>query len=60
MSFIDVFIPLFAGIYLLVSGDKLLKTTDASSVRKKGLAKKIGIALIGVSLVYLTVKLLEQ
>jgi len=59
MSYIDVFIPLLVGIYLLVFGDKF-KTTDSTSAQKKGLLKKLGYALIGVSIIYLIIKLLGQ
>ena len=60
MNFFDVLIPLFGGIYLLTSGDKLIKTTDSSFEQKKGLIKKAGIALIAVSVIYLVVKMFCQ
>lgn len=57
MSFIDVLIPLLAGIYLLIFGDKIATASTQSFIQKKGFLKKLGIVLIGVSLIYLAVKL---
>jgi len=60
MSYIEVLIPLLSGIYLLSSGDKLIKSNDSSSEQKKGLLKKAGFALIGVSIIYVAIKLSGQ
>jgi hypothetical protein len=52
MTFIDVLIPLFGGIYLLVSGENLLKPMDPSFEKKKRLLKRSAYGLIIVSLGY--------
>lgn len=56
MSYIDVLFPLLGGIYLVTSGDKLIKQNDSSSDKKKSMLKKAGYGLIGVSIIYLVIK----
>ena len=60
MSYIDVLIPLLGGLFLLTSGDKLVKQNDSNFEQKKGLFKKAGYVLIGVSAIYITVKFLGK
>jgi len=36
MSYIDVLIPLLGGIFLLTSGDKLVKQNDSNFEQKRG------------------------
>jgi hypothetical protein len=57
MNFIDVLIPLFGGIYLLVSGESLLKQMDPDYEKKKRLLKRSAYGLIVVSMGYLIIKL---
>jgi hypothetical protein len=58
MNFIDVLIPLFGGIYLLVFGESRLKPMDADFVRKKRLLKRSAYGLIFISMGYLIIKLI--
>jgi hypothetical protein len=57
MNFIDVLIPLFGGIFLLVSGESRLKPMDPDFARKKRLLKRSAYGLIAVSIGYLIIKL---
>lgn len=57
MTFIDVLIPLFGGIYLLVSGENLLKPMDPFFEKKKRLLKRSAYGLMIVSLGYFIIKL---
>jgi hypothetical protein len=56
MNFIDVLIPLFGGIYLLVSGEKLLNQMDPSFEKKKRLLKRSAYGLIIVSIGYFIIR----
>jgi hypothetical protein len=57
MNYIDVLIPLFGGIYLLVFGESRLKPMDADFARKKRLLKRSAYGLIFVSMGYLIIRL---
>jgi hypothetical protein len=59
MSYIDVLVPFLGGIFLLLFGEKLITTRDASFEKKKGLLKKLGVGLVLVSLIYLVVNFFE-
>ncbi|WP_018342200.1 hypothetical protein [Cytophaga aurantiaca] len=52
MSYIDIFIPLAAGIIFLAFPDILIQKQDASYHKKKSLFKKGGLILLGVSIIY--------
>lgn len=43
MNFNDVLIPLFGGIYLLVSGENFLKPMDPSFEKKKTFVEAINL-----------------
>lgn len=57
MHFIDALIPLFGGIYLLVSEGRLLKPMDPSYQRKKRLLKRSAYGLILISIGYFIISL---
>ena len=59
MSYIDIFIPLFIGIILLAFPEILVQKQDATYEKKKALFKKGGFVLIGVSVIYLMVLLVN-
>jgi hypothetical protein len=56
MGYIDILIPLIAGIVFLMIPDKLIKARDATYEKKKSLLKKCGYLLIGVSILYFVIK----
>jgi len=60
MSYIDIFIPLFAGIIFIAFPDILIQKQDATYEKKKSLFKKGGLVLIGVAAIYLLVLLLSS
>lgn len=60
MSYIDIFIPLGAGIVCLLFPDILIQKQDATYEKKKSLFKKGGFVLIGVAAIYLLILLFES
>ena len=54
MSYVDVAIPLLAGIACVLCPQLLVKTEE-----KKPLVRKLGYVLIGVAVLYLIVKLMS-
>jgi hypothetical protein len=59
MGYIDVLIPLAAGILFIASPERLITKKDQTYDRKKLLLKRCGYVLIGVAALYLVIKLLE-
>jgi uncharacterized protein YjeT (DUF2065 family) len=57
MSYIDVAIPLFAGILLIISPRLFTKAQGEVFVRTKNKLRTLGIALICVAALYLAVKI---
>lgn len=57
MHFIDALIPLFGGIYLLVSEGRILKPMDPTYQRKKRLLKRSAYGLILISIGYFIISL---
>ena len=60
MGYIDVAIPLIAGLLVITIPDKLIQTRDATYEKKKSLITKSGYVLIAVSLLYFVVKIFGQ
>lgn len=60
MSYIDIFIPFFAGIILLAFPDIIIQKQDASYHKKRSLFKKAGLVLLGVSIIYVLVLLFSS
>lgn len=56
MGYIDILIPLLAGILFLTLPEKLLKPTDTNFKKKKSLISKCGYVLIGISVLYFLIK----
>ena len=56
MNYVDVLIPLLAGIYIFLFPDNLIKTRDATYEKKKSILKKAGIGLIAVGVLNVIVK----
>ena len=57
MGYIDVIIPLVAGVTFTMAPDVLIKPTDTNFEKKKSLIKKGGLVLIGVSILYFLIKI---
>ena len=60
MGYIDVAIPLIAGIACLAIPDKFVKPTDPDYEKKKSLIKKCGYVLTGVAILYFFIKLFAK
>ncbi|CAN5707155.1 hypothetical protein BH10BAC2_BH10BAC2_43060 [soil metagenome] len=60
MGYINIAIPLIAGIILIAIPDRLIKTRDTTYEKKKSLLTKCGFALIIVSVFYFIIKMFEQ
>ena len=60
MSYIDVAIPLIAGLVFIAIPNKLIKTRDATYQKKKSLITKCGYILIAVSVLYFIGKIFGQ
>lgn len=60
MGYIDIAIPLIAGLIFITIPDKLIKTIDASYEKKKALLKKCGYVLIAVSVGYFIIKMFRE
>ncbi len=58
--YIDVIIPLLGGLYLVISGDKLIPEKGNTFIHKKGTLRKVGWILIGISILYLIAKVVEN
>ena len=57
MGYIDILIPLIAGILLLLFPDIFIKETDASYQSKKANLKKVALLAIGVAIIYFFIKI---
>lgn len=57
MSFIDVAIPLFAGILLITSPRLFTKAQGEAFKKTKNKLRKIGIVLVCVAVLYLLIKI---
>ncbi|CAN5681433.1 hypothetical protein BH11BAC3_BH11BAC3_34780 [soil metagenome] len=55
MGYINIVIPLFAGLLLLAIPGKLIKTRDATYEKKKSLLKIAGYVIIVVAVLYFVV-----
>lgn len=60
MGYIDIAIPLIAGLVILAIPDKFIKTEDANYEKKKSLLIKCGYGLIAVSVLYFIAKTFGQ
>jgi len=60
MGYINIAIPLIAGLVFIAIPDKLIKTRDATYEKKKSLLTKCGYGLIAVSVLYFIVKIFGQ
>ena len=60
MGYIDIAIPLIAGLVFIAIPDKLIKTRDATYEKKKSLVTKCGYILIAASGLYFIVKVFGQ
>ncbi|MEP7128477.1 MAG: hypothetical protein ABI729_06400 [Chitinophagales bacterium] len=60
MGYIDIAIPLIAGLILIAIPDKLIPTKDATFEKKKSLLTKSGFLLIMVAVLFFVIKILEQ
>jgi len=57
MNNIDILFPLIAGLFAILSGDKLVKPTDPSFEKKKLLIKRCGYVLVAVAALYFVIKM---
>jgi hypothetical protein len=60
MGYIDIAIPLIAGLVFIAIPDKLIKTKDVTYEKKKSLLIKCGFGLITVSVLYYIIKIFGQ
>jgi len=56
MSYIDIYIPLIAGIIIILSPQSFVKPSDPSMEIKIKRIKMAGVGLVGVSILYGLVK----
>jgi hypothetical protein len=60
MSYIDIFIPLIIGLVCISIPDKFTNSKDAATQAKtKSLVTKVGYVLIGVSIIYFVIRIIE-
>ena len=60
MGYIDIAIPLIAGLVFIAIPDILIKTRDVTYEKKKSLITKCGYVLIVVSVLYFIAKIFRQ
>lgn len=60
MGYIDIAIPLVAGLIFIAFPDKLIKTKDATFEKRKSLLTKCGFLLIIVAVLFFVIKIFEQ
>jgi len=58
MSYIDIAIPLLAGLFMAFNPQGLIKPDDPSFEKKRERFRKIGYGLIVVAILYTLVKIL--
>jgi hypothetical protein len=60
MAFVDILIPLAAGLLFIFAPNLFVKPSSEKYESKKKLFKKLGFALLGVSVLYFIIKLFQN
>jgi hypothetical protein len=59
MGYIDILIPLIAGIFFIASPQSIIKPDDPLFEKKKSIYQKGGYTLVGVAVLYGIIKILS-